>query len=178
MFTSLRKTPIDIRPLISPSPTPVPVELQDVISPDGKIKLIMETQRHGNSSATYSVFISKISGEGKLDLFTTTTDTETFSLPHNSWSPNGKLVFIKKDKPGELTFLVFKTTGETFQKDQSLNVGELFAKKQPKYILTDATGWASETLLIITTATAADKSKPGPSFWFDIPSKTFIQLWR
>lgn len=164
-------------PLASPTPTVAPVESSDVSSSDGKMKLTMEIRRHGNGSATYSFFVANSSGEEKRPLFTTTTTAEALSLPHNSWSPDRKLVFIRKDGTEGFTFLVFKASGEPFQNGQYLDVSEFFAKKLPKYVLRDATGWASETLLIITTMTT-DQSRPGPSFWFDIPSRTFLQLRR
>lgn len=177
LIVSFQKSFLKSQPLASPTPTITPVESSDVSSSDGKMKLLMEVQRHGNGSATYSFFVANSSGEEKRPLFTTTTTMGALSLPHNSWSPDKKLVFIREDGSEEFTFLVFKASGEPFQNSQYLDVSEFFAKKLPKYVLRDATGWASETLLIITTMTA-DRSKPGPSFWFDIPSRTFLQLRR
>ena len=51
---------------------------------------------------------------------------------------------------------------------------ELFAQKYADYKITDVTGWAAPTLLVVNT----DKldGTVGPSFWFDVASLSFTRL--
>lgn len=144
---------------------------------DGTMTLIMRTNSKGNESRTYSFFVADIKDKNKENerlLFTKTVDAkEEIILPHNSWSPDKKYLFLKeKDKNGKLNFFILKVSGENFADgEQYLNVGDLFTQKKIAYKLDDATGWASPIFLNVTTIT--DDGKKGPSYWFDISSHNF-----
>jgi hypothetical protein len=53
-----------------------------------------------------------------------------------------------------------------------MEISELFYAKYSEYKITDITGWAAPNLLIVNTDDV--NSEEGPSFWFDVSSKTFI----
>ena len=137
-------------------------------SPDGKATLTMKTTTDKNSItyffSTSNLIYTKI-----------TTKDDVFSIPFNTWSPDKKYVFLKETKGSTTNFLLLNATGAPFKDNsQFINVSDVFAQKLPIYTLTDTTGWAAGTLLIINT-NKADGSE-GPSFWFDLSSSTFIQL--
>ena len=95
-------------------------------------------------------------------------------LPANSWSPDNKYVFVQKKENGIIDSFVLKASGEPFVKtEQYLDVRALFEQHKTKYTLKDATGWDAPELLHITTVNGSEK---GPSYWFEIPSKAFLQL--
>lgn len=129
------------------------------ISPDGKEALTMKKETSGDST-TYSFTTQK------GFLFTKTVSKGvTFSIPFNTWSPDNKYVFVKEDAGSTVNYWVYP--GE-------INVTNFFVQKLPNFKLGDITGWASNTLLIVNTNNP-DGSE-GPSFWFELPSKSFIRL--
>ncbi len=142
------------------SPSPIPSQMSTQESPDGKNTLTMKREMNG-SSATYS-FSTK---DGAL--FSKTVDnTTTLSIPFNTWSTDDKTVFVKEDTGSAVNWYVYP--GGT-------NVTDFFNKKLAEnYKITEVTGWAANTLLIVNT----DKIGGGQgfSYWFDISSKSFIQL--
>ena len=50
----------------------------------------------------------------------------------------------------------------------------LFEQKKTGYSFKAATGWGSETLLIVTTT--KENGTNGPSYWFVIDTRAFLQL--
>ncbi|EKD68126.1 MAG: hypothetical protein ACD_48C00070G0002 [uncultured bacterium] len=95
------------------------------------------------------------------------------SLPQNAWAPDDNYVFIKQDA----TFLVFKTSGEPFAGgEQFLDVVSLFVQKQPERIFKDATGWDGVGLMHVVSDNLP-AGRQDTSFWFDVASKGFLQLY-
>lgn len=155
---------------------PVTEKVGEVRSLDGIATLILERTINKNDQTQIYSFKT---ADASSPIFTKTVSLSTsMALPANSWSPGNKYVFIEeKNEQGERNYLVLKASGEPVAKDQPYyNVGALFTAKKIKYILSEATGWASPTLLILTTK--KDQENSGPSFWFEIPSKAFLQLSR
>jgi hypothetical protein len=82
---------------------------------------------------------------------------------------------LKETNSAQTSYFVLTTSGAPVTKDaQTLDILSLFTAKYPNYTITDATGWAGPTLVVINT----NKSDGGigPSFWFDAGSQSFIQL--
>lgn len=170
--------------------TPTPVEPTTIVigtatSMDGKATVVLQRTADRESGMQTYAFIANNSSS---PLFTKTLPPRTsMSLPANSWSPDNKYLFIgEENEQGEKNYFVLKASGEPFTNDQQyLDVGTLFAAKKLKYTLDEATGWASPTLLILTTKKAegpesdrGNDGTPGPSFWFEVPSKAIMQLSR
>ncbi len=172
---SVRPNPTDLSRSSQPS---VSSQTNQMHSSDGTMTLKMKSEKRPQGLNVYTFFVLTNSTQMEKQLFSKTVAAgSSIILPANCWSPDNKAVFIKETGPGKLTFLVFKASGETFSGGETYyDIGSLFAQKLPKYILTDATGWASGTLVIIKTNT--EDGTKGPSFWFDLTSQSFLQLSR
>jgi len=162
-----------------PPPAPVPEaqasQLTTVGSPDGKMSLTLE-QKKGDGTVTYTFLITdEETGSQKEIFFKTVSSGTVISVPDNTFSSDNKYVFFKEVGLGVSDYYVLTTSGAPVYKDlQSFNFSGLFAEKHKDYVITDATGWAGPTLVVVNT----DKSNGGvgPSFWFDIASKSYILL--
>ncbi len=156
-------------PLSTPPPVPVvrAAEPTVVDSPDGKMSLIMRKEK-GNDATTYKFTLKDETSGAQKEMFAKTeTAGVTLSIPDNTFSSDNKYVFLKETSASGVTYLVLADT-------QTFDVSSLFAAKHPNYVITDATGWAGPTLLVINTNKADGGT--GPSFWFDVASHSFIQL--
>lgn len=167
------------------SPTPAPTASKSSpqsvswTSSDAALRIIMQTKLSPKTGTkAYSFFISKNGqDENNPPFFNKTTDALTsFSIPFNSFSPDDKYLFLKEDRKGENHYLVFSTSGTLFANGEKfLDITPLFnAKYNSSYVLSEVTGWASNTLLIIETENI--NGTPSTSFWFDVTTKSFIPL--
>jgi len=167
-FSSLSKPVI-----VSPLPTEIPEgPVQSIMnSPEGKKTLILE--KLGN---IYTLFISSNPDGQKEQLFKTEEPiSQTLGVPFNTWSPNNVYVFLQERTPLMDDYLVFQSSGAQFPNNvYYLSIQELFKKKVKNYVIEEVTGWADSTLLIVNTKAIEGEVKV--SFWFDVPSQSFIQL--
>ena len=155
---------------VLPTPPPTP-QATRADAPDSQKTLYLKTKKSGKMT-TYTLSVVNKSDGGEKQIFAKTLDSsESISIPFNTWSPDDKYVLIKKDSS---FFVLSSLVSSDSQDDQTTNVTDLFMKKYPNYKVTDVTGWASPTLVIITT-NKEDGSR-GPSFWFEVPSHAIIQL--
>lgn len=145
-----------------------------VTSPDGNWVLSMKEQK--NKDSTNFRFSILDDNGGQKEIFSQTVPlTGTFSIPANTFSPDDRYVFLKETTPAQTNYIVLTSLGAPIAKDvQTLEISGLFTAKYPNYKITDVTGWGGTTLLVINT----DKSDgtQGPSFWFDVAGRSFIQL--
>lgn len=162
----------------TPTPTvtpPLPVQITTSDSPDGIKTLTMKKQQVKNL-IKYSFFVSDKSNTEEQFIFGKEEySSQSLSIPYNSWSPDNIYVFLKESTPTVNNYYVLFTSGKSFSDNsQYVNIQDLFTQKVPHYTLEDVTGWAAPNLLIVNTKT--DQGKQGPSFWFELPSQSFIQL--
>ena len=138
-------------------------------SPDGKLSLLMKTEK-GKNGTTYSFSVS-----GK-EIFVKTVDSSTtISIPYNTWDPNGKYIFLKENATSGTSFFVLSTgTSSLDQNDQTANITNLFAEKYPDLKIGDVTGWGGVNLVVLNSING-DGGR-GPSFWFEMPTHSFIRL--
>lgn len=158
--------------LIKPiAPTPA-IQNSEVHSADGEMNLVMQKQEQKDGSVVYSFFTSDVSGKNKKILFEKTVKTDvSITIPKNSWSPDNKYVFLRENKLNSFDFLVFKASGENFSNGEKyIDIMPRFIDSKIKHEMQDVTGWDSPTLLHVVTS--------GPSYWFDITTKAFLQLAR
>lgn len=145
------------------------------ISPDGKFALTMKEEK-GEVVIKYTFLVTDSESNIKSQIFTKTVSSDgKMSIPTNTFSPDKKYVLLKEEDMGITTFWVLKTSGEAITEDsQALDISSLFMAKYTDYVVTDMTGWGGINLVVINT----DKigGGVGPSFWFDVPYKNFIQL--
>ncbi len=167
-------------PDAAPTPTPKPLGATQVTrfaSPDGTKTLIMKKQTN-NNRIIYSFFItSEIDNSEKLIFTKTEDETKTLTIPFNTWSPDNAYFFIKEEIGGVSNisnYYAFSATGTPDSNAKTINIRDQFVQKYPNYTLTQVTGWASPTLLVINTNT--NQHEIGPSLWFEVPSGSFIQL--
>ena len=161
---------------ISPTPMPetaIPIveasQNTSVDSPDGRVALSMKIAKN-DSGVTYSFLTS-----GKIIFEKIVNPSISFSIPANTWSPDNKYVFLKEVGPAYVNFFVLLAAKDSSQQDdQTASIAELFAKKYPNLTIEDVTGWGGINLVIVNSNNT-DGSR-GPSFWFDAPSHSFIQL--
>lgn len=158
----------------SPSPTPQPqVTTTSQISPDGTKKVIMKVSQNGNKTQTYVFSTADGSGANEQPLYTTTlSGSDSMSIPFNTWSPDNRYLFIKKNATDAL---VFNASAAPFPNGEAyLDVTDTFKQKNIPNTVSDPTGWASPTLIIVNTTNQSNIK--GPSYWFEVPSKAIIQL--
>lgn len=168
-----RKTNPIISTLLPKAPVPLVAanELNIVSqdSPDGKVTVTMNKLTVKNQT-TCAFFIGK-----KLLFSKILGPSNLMSIPYNAWSPDDAYLFVKEDDKNVSSYYVFNASGASFTNQQLyINVSDLFTNRYSQYMLTEVTGWAAPNLLIINTM--SQDGKIGPSLWFDIPSKSFIQL--
>lgn len=146
------------------------------ISPDGTKKVIMKIDRNKDNTQTFSFYTADGNGTNEQFIFDKTLDaTKTMTIPFNTWSSDNQYFFIQENAKEENSVFAFKALGEPFSKrEEYLDVTDLFKKKNTGNNFEEATGWASESLIIINT-TKKDGTK-GPSYWFEIPSRAIIPL--
>ncbi len=146
------------------------------ISPDGLFELTLITNTVEPEQIEYKLLVKEIKTGNEKLIFTQTVGNKTaISIPFNTWSADNKHFFITQYYMGTQKNLVFKTSGEKFAEDPFLDVNNLYIEKEIAYDFNEATGWASQNLLVIKTQ-KTDGTGAGPSYWFDIVGKTFIQL--
>lgn len=146
------------------------------ISPDGKEKVIMKVTENNDGTKTYAFSTADRDGNNEKIIFIKTNDLQKdMTIPFNTWSPDNKYFFIQENSASGKSIFVFSATGAQFANGEVyLDVTDLFAKTNTGNNFNQATGWASESLIIINTT--RENNTEGPSYWFEVPSKAIIQL--
>jgi hypothetical protein len=123
-----------------------------------------------------SIYVSaKDESEKQLLYKKTIAQDENLEIPFNTWDPANTYFFLKDTTPESIEYLVFKSSGEKFTPDLPfLSVGEIFQSKVQGYVIEDITGWAAPDLLLVNAKQSSGDAKV--SFWFEVPSRSFIQL--
>jgi len=151
-----------------------PVQTSTMDSPDGEKTLTMKKQPI-NGLIKYSFYIAAPATAEKLIFSKELTDTQNLSIPYNTWSPDNKYIFLKESTPILNNYYVFLASGDPVSdKVQYANIQELFSQKLPDYRITEVTGWADPTLVVINAT--AYKGSQNVSFWFDVTNQSFMQL--
>ena len=163
------------------TPTPTPVILPKPTnytwsSSDGQKKMTMTTTINANATKLYSFTVTDTQTNSDTQIFTKTVlASSTMAIPYNAFSPDDSYVFLTQIDENMTHYFVFKTSGEAFANGEKyFDVTPLFAAYTSDYTLSEVTGWADPSLLILNTKTP--ENKQGPSFWFDVGSKSFTQL--
>lgn len=168
---------VSINSPLAVNPTQAPMQnVFSQISPDGTKKVIMKIARNKDDTQTYSFYTSDDSSANEQLIFSKTLDkTKYMTIPFNTFSSDNKHFFIQENAAGSKSIFAFKVSGVAFSEgEEYFDVTDLFKSKNTGNNFSEATGWASESLIIINT-TKAD-GKKGPSYWFEIPSRAVIQL--
>lgn len=152
------------------------VTISSQISPDGAKKVLMKITENSDNTSTYDFSTADENGANEQNVFTKILDSsKNMTIPFNTWSPDDKYFFIQENLGNNKKIYVFEANGALFlQGEPFLNLTDEFVKKNTGNNFDEATGWASETLIIINTK--KPDGKKGFSYWFEIPSKAIIQL--
>lgn len=152
------------------------ITVSSQISPDGTRKVTMRVTENNNGTKIYEFLTADENNSGEKLIFTKTLDSlSSMSVPFNSWSPDNKYFFVRQNIGGSKGVLVFSGLGTPLTATESyFEAVEAFNQKNTGNNFDEATGWASETLIIMNTK-KPDGTK-GFSYWFEIPSKAIIQL--
>lgn len=159
---------------VATEPSPSPEVTTTGIAADGQLSLTLNQKPTGDKNI-WSLIIKDKNGAGKTIWTESLPESVGFSIQFNAVSPDNKYLFIRETAPGKTLYLVFQTSGKPINKDSKLvEFTDLFAAKYPNLQITEATGWAAPALIVFNTNQA--DGRPGPSFWFDVVSLSFIQL--
>lgn len=155
-------------PHVPPVAFAQPSKATEITSPDGKMVLTMKEEK-GKENMTYTFTLKDEVKNTQNQVYTNIVPTGvTMSIPLNTFSPDNKYVFIKESGLSD-NYFVMPISGLPI-----INFSEMFAVKHPEYKITEATGWGGINLIVFNTE--KKEGGAGPSFWFDVPSKSFIQL--
>ena len=163
--------------VITPMPTDIPKgpQISVMDSPEGSKTLTLENQER-KELATYSLFVSTKHDEQRKQIFRKEEpSSQVLSIPFNTWSTDNVYVFLKEKTSSIDNYLVFQSSGNLFPNDLGyVSIQELFSKKVSGYTIEEVTGWAGPTSLIVNAKAVEGDNKV--SFWFEVPSQSFIQL--
>lgn len=152
------------------------VTVSSQISPDGTKKAIMKVTENNDGTKTYDFSTANENGANEQYIFSKILNaSDNLRIPFNTWSPDDKYFFIQGNIGGSKNVLVFSATGAPFSENEPyLEAVSLFTQKNTGNNFDEATGWASETLIVINTK--KPEGEKGFSYWFEIPSRQIIQL--
>jgi hypothetical protein len=151
------------------------VTVASQISPDGTKKVIMKATGNTDNATTYDFSTVDENGANEQFIFSKTlSSANNMVIPFNTWSPDNKYFFIQENAAGKKNVLIFDALGVPFAEEVYLNATDLFKQKNTGNNFSEATGWASESLIIINTT--KENGEKGFSYWFEVPSKAIIQL--
>lgn len=151
-------------------------KIEEVKSSDGTKSLkIVSIEKQAGVTEFQLIVINNQDSTQKIIYTDTFLDNSFLKYSLNSWSNDNQKFFIEKVSPTGTSYLVFKADGSNFPDDQPyLNVNDYWSKAHPDLKIATLTGWADKDLIIVYS-TKADDSE-GPSFWFVVSSKKFLQL--
>lgn len=156
-----------------PSPTPNPkIGTLSQISPDGKKTIELTVKEISPGNLNYLINVNDNMDNTSSLIHSSHLESEVeVMIPFNTWSPDNKRFFIVEKQPLATNFLLFQADGSV----NSVQITAEYEQAEIPYILSDITGWASPTLLIVRTD-ERETGEPGPSYWYETSSRKFIRL--
>jgi hypothetical protein len=141
------------------------------ISPDGTRKVSIDIVGNQDGSKTYEVLV-----DNSPVIFSKTLPTgESISIPYNTWSPDNTYFFLQENSGNQTQIMVFNASGQPFTNgNEFLDLTGVFAQDVSASAFGQATGWASDNLIIIESKNA-DRSN-GTSYWFGVPGESVTPL--
>ncbi len=155
-----------------PVVTPIEIETTNSMdSPDGTKTLTIEKRNN-----FYIIFVISNEDNKKVQIFKKEKiNSSQLEIPYNAWSPDNFYFYLKEKNAAVDNYLVFQSSGELFFNNLSyLTLQEPFKINIPNFTIKEATGWATPNLIIVNTE--ENDSGYKASFWFEVPSQSFIQL--
>lgn len=152
---TMAKPKVAVVTLPSPAPSPIPLESSEQISPDGTHMVKLKKRGRETEILVNEQKVANLSGSELL-------------IPFNTWSPDNKYFFLKETSEVGDDYLVYKTRGEL-----DTTIAELFKQAYPDNTITEVTGWAAPTLMLVNAKSTTDNKM---SYWFDVQTHKFIRL--
>jgi len=163
---------VPIQVLIEASPSQEPI--LSAISADGEVVLKMK-QAKETETTTWTLTVNQAEEVAKTIWWQALPQDTTMSIPFNTVSPDNKYLFLKQTGPDKTGYLVLTVSGEPIiPETQTIEFAKKFESEHSEYVITEVTGWGGINLIVFNT----DKVEGGigPSFWYEIPSRSFIRL--
>lgn len=174
VFLRPKTKPVEVPIQVMAEPIPSPEPVLTASSADGEVELKM-TQAKKDEAITWTLR-TIIKKDVKRRIFWKTTPQDTkLSIPFNSVSPDNKYLFLKQEGPDNSRYFVMNVSGELIALEtQTIEFAEEFELDYPDFKITEVTGWGGIDLIVFNTDTT--EGATGPSFWFEIPTRSFIRL--
>ena len=161
-------------PIVTPFVSPYPIDISTMNSPDGTKSLVMKKQQINNLTS-YSFYTLSPDTEEKMLLQKDVGIANSLSIPYNTWSPDNAYIFLKESTSSLPNYYILAASGNPFSETaQYVNIQDLFVQNLPNYIISDVTGWAGPTLIVVNAVNK--ENNQNVSFWFDVNSSSFLQL--
>lgn len=171
------RTTSEANSIEAPIPTEITIPESTVsgISSDGSRKVILRTIQNKDETKTVKLSTEdSVSGQQQVIFDVIVERDKSIIIPYNTWSPDNKYFFIQENTPKGTEIMVYNANGEPFASGEVyLDLTGLFRKLDTGNNFSEATGWASETLIIVNATT---KNNSIISYWFEVPSKAIIPL--
>lgn len=144
-------------------------------APNGEVNMNIREETNGALVTEAFTIINQKTGKETQIYKETLAQGNSITVPYNTFSPDNKYVFLQKTEANATSYFVLRTDGTPMEKDgQILDFLNLFNEKYPDFKVTDVTGWGGMGLIVMNTN--KQNGEKGPSFWYDVSGKTFIQL--
>lgn len=146
------------------------------ISSDGSKKAMLKIFDAGQNVRDFALYTQEESGANTNLVYSKRLYGESgIILPFNMWSPDNKYFFIKEYTPEKISVKVFNADGGLFGAGESyLDLTEDFQPGSYGFAFQEATGWGGYNLIVFNSEN--EKKEQGPSFWYEIPSRSVIRL--
>lgn len=139
------------------------------ISSDGKYSIGISSSHFGNEYL-WDFYIN-----GDLVNTETLPQEMLVSLPFNSFSPDNKYYFYSVQSGLDKQYWYGRVDGVGVTEEGiTAEITGNFHAQHKDLEISEITGWASPILLIINTVEPSGRA--GPSFWFNIKTKSFTRL--
>jgi hypothetical protein len=168
-----------------PSSGPSIGKLRPTATPQVSEQAIFEDA--GDGKVTLKLLRKNLDGKVQLSVVNNVNQTTTsfytasassdvlWSVPHNTWSPDDKQVFLTLTKPEDDDYYVFKADGTPYRTGQPyLDVNSYWQTYSKTLTIRDVTGWAANNLLVVYTQKANGTN--GPHYWFVTDTQRFVPL--
>jgi len=164
------------KPVVKPTTKPTliftpAISTTSQISSDGTRKVSVDIVGNKDGNQTYEVLVDN----GPVIYSKTLPMGESISIPYNTWSPGDTYFFLQENSGSQTQVMVFNGSGQPFSNgDEFLDLTGVFAQDVSASSFGQATGWASNNLIIIESKNADGSN--GTSYWFGVPDESVTPL--
>lgn len=167
----LAKVAPTAKPTVAIAQTPAEQSSTSQISSDGTQSVNLAISQNQDGNQTYAISVNN----GSTIFSKTLGAGNSISIPFNTWSPDNNYFFIQENDTNQTHVMVFNGSGQPFANGQAyLDLTGVFNNYGSSSAFDQASGWASENLIVILTKNS-DGSE-GTSYWFGVPDESITPL--